>query len=191
VPKCDRYFPVLFEYPEGHGAYARFAADGFQTFDTDRGPVTLVEMDSRDADFRRSAERIPHTNLLASGTVVRPPEGAPTAARHSVRRGEENRSRDAATSETKTAPPDPLQETLELIPRAACKSTLIKFVYEKSKRTATAIEVSKRLYKSVDKSSLAKARLLIKRTGLSLERKDAPLRVLWDKGTGKVQIVDR
>jgi hypothetical protein len=40
-------------------------------------------------------------------------------------------------------------------------------------------------------ASLAKARLLIKRTRLVLEKKNAPLRILSDKKNGDVKLIDR
>jgi hypothetical protein len=88
-------------------------------------------------------------------------------------------------------PADPLAETLALTPRSTHKPYLIKFVAGKTGRTANLKDIYKHIYKSTDKVSLAKARLLIKRTHIFLEGKDAPLRILVDEETARVKLIDR
>jgi hypothetical protein len=195
VKKCGLYTPVWFELPDGLVFSGRYAAGAFQTFECGLGRVvTLVEESVHDVGFRRVANQIPQVFLPASETAVGPPEGEPAAGQGAggpARPERENRSPDADVPESKTAPSGPLQETLDLIPRSTLGSNLIKFVYMEPDRTAKLKEVSKHIYKLPDKSLHPKARLLIKRTRLSLDRVNAPLRMIWDRSTSSVKIVDR
>jgi hypothetical protein len=96
-----------------------------------------------------------------------------------------------AAAETEASPPDPLAATLDLIPRSTHGRSLIIYLSEKSGRRSKLIQICEKIYKFKDKASLAKARLLIKRTRLTMERLDAPLRLTMDKKTGIVSLIDR
>ncbi len=89
------------------------------------------------------------------------------------------------------APIDPLTETLDLIHRSTHGLNLVKWLSEKPGRKAKLKDVCKHIYKSSDKTSLAKTRLLIKRTRPTLERKDTPLRILWTKNPDEIKLIDR
>jgi hypothetical protein len=78
---------------------------------------------------------------------------------------------------------NPLTETLDLIPRSTHLPTVIRFLAERTGRRAKLRDISKRVYKAVDKGSLAKTRKLITRNVPLLERRNTPLRLLWDNET--------
>ena len=133
----------------------------------------------------------PHVTVpLASTSLLawpRPPE-APQAPLS-----------DPADGTAKASPPsrestpqgDPLTQTLALIPLSTHGPNLIKFLAQKTERTARVEHICKHIYKSIDKPTLAKARRLIGRNAECLEKRDAPLRIAWDKKTGEVRLIDR
>jgi hypothetical protein len=86
---------------------------------------------------------------------------------------------------------DPLTDSLDLIPRATHAIKLIKFLHGEPKRTAKIAKICTEIYKSQSKDSLAKTRLLIKRTRLKLDRLDAPLRIVCDAGATEAKLIDR
>jgi hypothetical protein len=86
---------------------------------------------------------------------------------------------------------DPLTESLGLIPHATHAPNLIKFLHRESNRTAEIAKICKEIYKSQSKGSLAKTRLLIKRTRLKLEHLDAPLRIVCDARATEAKLIDR
>jgi hypothetical protein len=86
---------------------------------------------------------------------------------------------------------DPLTATLELIPRSTHAQNLIKFLHGKASRTAKISEICMQIYKNLDKESLAKTRLLIKRTRVKLDRDNAPLRIVVDTKGRNAKIIDR
>ena len=82
-----------------------------------------------------------------------------------------------------------IEETIELIPNATHAPNLIKFLGEK--KSASQRDVSRHIYKSEDKSSLAKSRLLVKRTAQKLEQDNAPLRITHDKKWREIKLIRR
>jgi hypothetical protein len=80
-----------------------------------------------------------------------------------------------------------LKETLALLQRSPHATNLIEFLVGKS---ATVREICKHLYKSVDKATVSKARQLIRRTTHCLEKREAPLRIAYDKASDRVRLVD-
>jgi len=86
---------------------------------------------------------------------------------------------------------DALTQTLDLIPLSTHGSNLIKFLAQMTKRTAKVKDLCKHIYKSIDKPTLAKACRLIDRNAEYLEKRDAPLRIVRDKNTREVRLIDR
>ena len=136
------------------------------------GPCRIVSFEEAREALRRAGKAIPKE--LDVSSPPRPEDEKPAAAPASG-----------------TAPADPLSETLDLIPRSTHAINLIKFVAAKSGRTATLKDICKHIYKSTAKPNLAKTRLLIRRTGISLDRKNAPLRIFSDRETRAVELIDR
>jgi hypothetical protein len=88
-------------------------------------------------------------------------------------------------------PVDPLQETLDLIPRSTLGASLVKYLFQRKERSAKLPNASKRIYKSIDKPSLHKMRKVIRETRTALENRDAPLRLTWNKKTRIVMLISR
>jgi len=86
---------------------------------------------------------------------------------------------------------DALTRTLDLIPLSTHGPNLINFLAQKTERTAKVKDICKHIYMSTDKPTLAKARRLIDRNVQYLEERDAPLRIVRDKKTSEVRLIDR
>jgi hypothetical protein len=88
-------------------------------------------------------------------------------------------------------PADPLTETLDLIPKSFALTALITFLHEQPGRSAKLLDACKKVYRARDKSSAAKTRKLITRNEPILDLRNAPLRLLFDKKTGTVHLLNR
>jgi hypothetical protein len=74
-------------------------------------------------------------------------------------------------------PSNPLDQTLDLIPRSTLMSNLIKFLADKPARTAKLRDICTDIYKSKTKTDLRNTGTLIRRTTRILEQRNAPLRL--------------
>jgi hypothetical protein len=105
-----------------------------------------------------------------------------------------NKDRGKSEGDPRTPPQpsvSPLDRTLELIPRSVLSSNLMRFLYEKPERQASLLDSCKKIYKSIDKRSRANARLLIKRLRLTLEARNAPLRLSVTRKPDSIRLIDR
>ncbi|MGP0068625.1 MAG: hypothetical protein ACLQGP_34120 [Isosphaeraceae bacterium] len=82
-----------------------------------------------------------------------------------------------------------LNETLALIPRATHTPNLVRFLLSRETKRANLNEICKHIYKSVDKGTLAKARLLIKRAMATLDYRNAPLRIVRDEKNREIKVI--
>jgi hypothetical protein len=85
---------------------------------------------------------------------------------------------------------DPLTQTLGMLPRSSLAPNLVKFLAGKPGRTATLKEVCKHIYKTANKGTLAKTRLLVDRNSETLEKRGAPLRLTRDPETNIVSLIE-
>jgi hypothetical protein len=83
-----------------------------------------------------------------------------------------------------------VEATLGLIPRGTHSRNLIQFLAKKPGRKAKLKEVCERIYKVVNKDSIKKTALLIKRTSLVLDDRTAPLRLVRDGYEVKLASID-
>jgi hypothetical protein len=86
---------------------------------------------------------------------------------------------------------DPLTETLDLIPRSTHLPLVIEFLAKRKHRSAKLLDISRHVYKAVDKASLAKTRKLITRNIPLLEGRDTPLRLHWNDETKIAKLLNR
>jgi hypothetical protein len=103
---------------------------------------------------------------------------------------------DPPPRENRQSPPpkaagNPLNETLESIPRATHGLRLIQHLFEQPGRSAKLRDVCKLVYKSIDKGSLHKMAKVIRETRIALEKRDAPLRLAWDSKAKIVSLISR
>jgi hypothetical protein len=89
------------------------------------------------------------------------------------------------------APADPLNETLELISRSPLASNMIRHLFKKLGRKDTLRGVSQAVYKTQDKRRLELTSLLIRRTGDTLDHRNAPLQISYSKETQTARLTDR
>jgi hypothetical protein len=136
--------------------------DGFQ-------PVPIHGDPTREPSSRLSREWRPQTEVSAG-----------TGGLH----GNENRNLPGAHR-------DPLNETLELIPRSTLGARLVQYLIQQQGRQANLRDVCKLIYKSIDTTKLHKMRKVIRETRTALEKRDAPLRLTWDNKTKIVMLISR
>ena len=113
---------------------------------------------------------------------------APQASVSDLGEGTSNLS---SSSRESTPEADPVAQTLGLLPKSTHGPNLIKFLAQKTERTAKIKDITKHIYKSINKSTLAKARRLVRRNVQYLEDRNAPLRIVWDKKTSQAGLIGR
>jgi hypothetical protein len=84
---------------------------------------------------------------------------------------------------------DPLEATLALLDGSPQAGPLVELLWDAPQRTAHAREIARRLYSNDHKRSLAAARRLIRRTGVTLDGRKAPIRLSWDRRTQRATLL--
>jgi hypothetical protein len=206
-PECGQHLPVLFRLQDGRLFYGRYTRNDFQTFRYGLR-VTLAQLSVDDARLQCQKENIPFPSKLIEGcesscdadqpaeTPNQPAVSKPDPEPQATPQLEPAPSTNEALPpegerQPPKAPADPLDETLELIPRATHGANLIQFLFRQPDRSAKLRDACKRIYKSIDKASLHKMAKVIRETRDALETRNAPLRLERDHKAKVVRLIMR